>query len=213
MNTTDKKETYLRAFFDSFKEIGALIGREGEVLLYNSTASKFVKAHANNDVKAGDLFINYCSPDLHSFFSENISQALQGKEVLNREIEQKRDFGMIIWSMSFIPVKDDEGNIYAVAFIGEDITPYKVQQSKVVEQYESLRHIAFRISHTIRAPLANILGLANLIKANGYANPVNEGLLELLSTSAEQLDKTIRDIATDVGSSGTSDTILKGFYF
>src|SRR5882762_9014546 len=126
MNSESKKENYLRAFFDSSKEISALIGKEGEVLLYNSTAGEFVKTYFNKDIKEGDLFINYCSPDLRDFYSESITQALLGREVLDGEIEQKYASGRIVWRISFIPVHDSKGIVYAVAFTGENISDYKI---------------------------------------------------------------------------------------
>ncbi len=203
MNSENKKETYLEAYFDSSKEISALIGKEGEVLLYNNTAGEFVKTYFNKDIREGELFIDYCSPDLRDFYSDSITQALEGREVLDGEIEQKYGSGRIVWKISFIPVRDGNKAVYAVAFSGENITEYKIQQEKNMEQYNSLKKISFRTSHIIRAPLANILGLINIIRLNGYADPGNEKLFELIAVSAEQLDKILRDIAAEASSPGT----------
>jgi signal transduction histidine kinase len=75
-----------------------------------------------------------------------------------------------------------------------------------MEQYDRLKQISFRTSHVIRAPLANILGLINIIRLNGYADPGNEKLFELIAVSAEQLDKILRDIAAEASGTGTPST-------
>jgi len=60
-----------------------------------------------------------------------------------------------------------------------------------------LTSISFRTSHVYRAPLANILGLVNIIQASGFTDPGNEELLELITLSAKQLDNMLKNTAAE----------------
>ena len=203
MDNEGKKETYLNAFFNSSKEIGVLIGQQMEVLLYNRAAIAFAKAHFGKEYKTGGLFIDYCSPNLRTLYLENITRAFEGTEVVKEEIAQTYSSERIFWELSFIPVRNSTGSIYAVAFTGENVTAHKLQQEKILEQYNKLKKISFRTSHIIRAPLANILGLANVIRLNGYGHPNNEYLFEMIAVSAERLDNILKDIAEEATTPGT----------
>jgi signal transduction histidine kinase len=70
-------------------------------------------------------------------------------------------------------------------------------QVKIISQNEMLRDIAWHQSHTIRRPVATILGLLNLILMEGDNKPTQEEgyeYLVLLSQTAIELDAVIRNI-------------------
>jgi signal transduction histidine kinase len=99
-------------------------------------------------------------------------------------------------------VRDKYRNIYAVAFSAENVTAHKLQEEKITDQYKKLKRISFRTSHIIRAPLANIIGLVNIIRMNGYASPANEHLFEMIAASAEKLDNILKEIALEATTPG-----------
>ena len=78
------------------------------------------------------------------------------------------------------------------------IARLKMHEQKIESQNKQLKNFAFQTSHLARAPLANILGLAAVINANGCKNDTNEELLGLLEISAKQLDNVIKDIVLQI---------------
>lgn len=83
-----------------------------------------------------------------------------------------------------------------------DINDLKEKEASLYKQNEILREIAWIESHEIRRPLASIMALVNLITdENSEAD--KQQLLELLSTSAAELDDMIRKISTRVGEIAT----------
>lgn len=64
----------------------------------------------------------------------------------------------------------------------------------VEKQNEKLREIAWIQSHVVRAPLARLMGIADLVKDMRLAAPEGEALLDHLLDSAAELDGIIRDI-------------------
>ena len=61
-------------------------------------------------------------------------------------------------------------------------------------QNKKLRELAFEQSHIVRAPLARILGIADLINGFELDNEEKKDLLTHINTSAKELDQALRDI-------------------
>jgi PAS domain S-box-containing protein len=86
-----------------------------------------------------------------------------------------------------------EKQIFFLAIV-IDITERKKHLSKILHQNEKLTEIAWMQSHEIRAPLARIMGLINLI--DNYKNhDLNlDEILGHMKSSAHQMDDIIRKI-------------------
>ncbi|AFL85135.1 PAS domain S-box [Belliella baltica DSM 15883] len=84
----------------------------------------------------------------------------------------------------------------ALLVLANDVT-LKFQHIAAIEkQNEKLKEIAWIQSHVVRAPLARLMGLVNLISMTEDSDPEidkNE-LLQHILNSTEELDKIIRDI-------------------
>jgi PAS domain S-box-containing protein len=89
-----------------------------------------------------------------------------------------------------------EKQIFYLAIV-IDITERKKHLSKILHQNEKLRDIAWMQSHEIRAPLARIMGLINLI--TNYKNPdINlKEMLGYIMSSAHQMDDIIKKIVKE----------------
>jgi hypothetical protein len=61
------------------------------------------------------------------------------------------------------------------------------------EQQRLLEKIAWIQSHKVRKPLANILGLVDLIDKNSF-NEDDKGMLDMLKMSSQELDDVVREI-------------------
>ncbi len=67
----------------------------------------------------------------------------------------------------------------------------KKQNSK---KEQALLDIAFNQSHLIRAPLANVLGLVDLLEEDPESDPQNKAIIGMLKLSAANLDKIVQEI-------------------
>lgn len=73
----------------------------------------------------------------------------------------------------------------------------EIEQLKLdlIRKDEQLKTISYHQSHTVRRPLANIMGIADLV-AHYRVNPVDEDffkLIELLKVSTGELDDVIKN--------------------
>jgi len=66
----------------------------------------------------------------------------------------------------------------------------------IEKQNEKLKEIAWIQSHVVRAPLARMMGIANLVRELKTESAECDNLLGHLLNSCNELDTIIRDIAT-----------------
>lgn len=92
-----------------------------------------------------------------------------------------------------IMYKNKEANI----IIATDITE-RLQHINAIEgQNEKLREISWMQSHIIRAPLCRIMSLVELIKDNKDDTEEQQIMLDFLTTSANELDRVIKNIVNE----------------
>jgi PAS domain S-box-containing protein len=99
-------------------------------------------------------------------------------------------------SLSLHPVADERGALNYWIAIGHDVTDRLRYISEIEEQNHKLQEIAWMQSHVIRAPLARLMGLVDLIKNYQNSETEKNELLDHILTSAYSLDEIIRDISS-----------------
>jgi PAS domain S-box-containing protein len=101
----------------------------------------------------------------------------------------------------------------AKIILANDITERLSYISAVETQNEKLREISWIQSHLVRAPVARILGLAQLIGDKKDSGDDREKMLRYLLTSANELDEIIKNITdkttvTDYNNNAKNDPYL-----
>jgi PAS domain S-box-containing protein len=127
---------------------------------------------------------------------------LQTVKSWHGEIELKRKDGTAIQVHSTkSPVHDAENNVIAFIGISKDMSEHKTVHKKLVKQNNQFRQIARLQSHAVRRPLANMLGLIDLIQYYADKQEHQEMLymINLLKQSSEELDDIIKRIVLKAG--------------
>jgi PAS domain S-box-containing protein len=186
----------LRSFFESSTNFQVLMGKTGEVIDYNKSAYKFVKAVFDRKLQRGEQLLQYIHVDFADTFIERYQQALKGKKSLEEGETDYEKMGVIYWEAFFEPAFNDENEIIGVSYLIRNITERRLKEQKIISQNKSLLKIAHIQAHEFRAPLATIMGLMHLIKEENYVAPVE--YFEYLEQAANQLDGTIRRIVKDI---------------
>lgn len=94
-------------------------------------------------------------------------------------------------TVRFNPIYNANKEIYGVGCFLQNITESKLHEKKIEQQNSKLKEIAFITSHKIRVPLANILGLTEILDTKNPLSPSNCQVIEYIKTSAKELDKSI----------------------
>ena len=78
--------------------------------------------------------------------------------------------------------------------IVHDITALKEQEALLQWQHTYIREIVYTTSHIVRAPLANIMLLTEVLSHDALPEEEHNRMLQLISDSSMQLDIAIRDL-------------------
>ncbi|MFY8019847.1 MAG: tetratricopeptide repeat protein [Bacteroidia bacterium] len=111
-------------------------------------------------------------------------------EEANLEIQQKTD----ALRQSLIEVSHQKNEINDLNFTLQE--KVKERTENLEKAYQRLRDFSFANSHQLRKPVANILGLCDLIKNNQANDPENIKIIAMLNESAIELDQIIHQLNT-----------------
>jgi len=99
------------------------------------------------------------------------------------------------------PELDSSGKVTRIHGSASDMTAYKEAEARqqalsqqLLKQNQNLQQFAYIVSHNLRAPIANMLGLTSIYNRNEIGSPINQKVIDNLMKSAQLLDTTIRDL-------------------
>ena len=181
-----KSEEELEHLFNLSPDILCMMSLEGTIKkispsvesntgypIHEVLSTNFEKLLHTEDLKAATLFQR---------------NKLQGKSIHyfeSRLITRYGDYKWFAWSA--IPLLEEE----IIILIGKDIHEKKIIDKTLEEQNIQLRQIAWSQSHEVRAPLARMLSILELLNKNNGTNMKVE-YIKHLNESANELDTIIR---------------------
>ncbi|MBC5992028.1 PAS domain-containing sensor histidine kinase [Pontibacter cellulosilyticus] len=134
--------------------------------------------------------------------SNYIRQKYQEQVYFTSEVLNYRKSGEPYWvNIDVTPIKNEENELVNYVAIQTDITEKKKAEAELIKladdlykQNLNLQQFTYIISHNLRAPVANALGLAKLVNKVELGSPQFNSILEKLELSIFQLDNVIKDI-------------------
>lgn len=174
------------------------------VLLHNSLNVFYIKASEELNIEySNELFKSYAShiqpKKLEHFIFDDSDMALAKKAMamavrsspfptsFQCRITQKN--GAKRWCTWEIAYGNGQYHLFGIQlFDVVSITAHEYE-----EQQRLLEKIAWIQSHKVRKPLANILGLVDLIDKNSFSED-DKGIIEMLKMSSNELDDVVREI-------------------
>ena len=128
---------------------------------------------------------------------ESLKEALDNKEITKWKCEYafiKRDrTKAYVIDRGFI-LRDREGKPLRMVGAVLDVTESKRLLKEVKKQNKILREVAWEQSHVVRAPLARLKGLLNLLENDSCQEWSRDELWQLINQSADELDDVIKNI-------------------
>lgn len=91
-------------------------------------------------------------------------------------------------------IRDGNGKAIRVVGAASDVTASREMLNEISQQNNVLKEIAWTQSHIVRAPLARLQGLVELLETEDFDLPTQKDIIKKISKSAAELDTIIRDI-------------------
>lgn len=198
---------------DAHIQLTTLFNRIGEVLFSRDVVeNRFMRISDNCDQIFGynpeefkadpELWIAVIhSEDRHLIESGNVMLA-QGVQTVNQYRVIRKD-GAVRWvENKRVPWVDAKGTLVRVDAVIKDITEKRLAEleydrmiADVVQRNKTLEQFTYIVSHNFRAPVANIIGLSQILDLLPNANPAEQmAVIKHILSSVNNLDHIVKDL-------------------
>ena len=191
-------EDKFKAIFNSTSDFNFFVDKDLNIITLNQAAILYTEKYAGIKLLPGDNLTIAMPPEMKVDALMAMQVALQG-EIVDSTKEYKSVDGKNIWFRAkFFPVYDElQNTITGVNVNMRDVTKTVHSSIALEQQNKQLKEIARINSHEIRRPLANILGLIEML--GHYENELTDDikdLIDLLHQSSAELDEVVKRIVS-----------------
>ncbi|WP_026898195.1 PAS domain-containing sensor histidine kinase [Daejeonella oryzae] len=166
--------------------------------IYNIFGIKKADVIANEE-----NFMGFCHPEDLKYAYQRIDEGFKNLQNITFEFRFIRNDGSVRYSYNEWKYKfDKNGNAVSLFGIFQDVTDRKlseIERAKIVNDLilrnNDLEQFTYIVSHNLRAPVANILGIENLLNDPGLSPRDVIFLKEGLRQSVNGLDSVVRDLS------------------
>ncbi|MBB6610806.1 PAS domain S-box protein [Pontibacter sp. Tf4] len=156
-------------------------------------------------------------PDTNKATIRKISQNLKKGVPFTAELLNYKKSGEKFWvSMDITPFFDEQGCLTKYISIQRDITYRKEAEEKqlkmtrdLYQHNKDLQQFTYIVSHNLRAPVANALGLAHLLTKADRTSEAFDATLSHLKKSVLQMDTVLKDVNTILSVRSRKDVLEK----
>jgi signal transduction histidine kinase len=196
-----KSQLHLQTIVDTTDIAFVLFDSDSHVLLYNAIANYWSTLSFGVPLQKDIYFPELLNEMERSRFSEMMNTVLSGQS-LNYETSYQHQNDSPEWyRISVHPVKDVDEKTIGVSCSASNITQDKLVESEherlsgqLVQRNKDVDKFALILSHDLRAPLANMLGLAKMLKHGDVSESEKREMEGFLIQSIEKLDDVVHNL-------------------
>ncbi|MFD1818074.1 PAS domain S-box-containing protein [Pseudarcicella hirudinis] len=190
-----KDEKNMHALINNTEDLIWLVNKDMQLVVGNDPYLKRIEKITGQKPKQGD-YVVYKEKDyaLWNRFKVHFDRALAGEKAHFEDSTNFPNEGERIIEINLTPVTDQKGEVTDISCFVRNITDRHLNSRKIKLQNDSLNEIAWLQSHTVRAPLANIIGLVQLINHDDLNDQNNQKILKFLEEESFKLDEIIHKI-------------------
>jgi PAS domain S-box-containing protein len=197
-----KSEANLKAILNTTDTAYGLFDKELTALVFNPKAIQFINEQYGHNPESNSHLSDYFPPDkfpqLHKFTNKVLNN-----ENINFEVNYPQENGSTLWYfVRLFPIISDNAEILGILMALYDITERKNAEQNLKTAYKhiqshinSIKDMAWKQSHLIRSPLANLKGLIAMLKTDP-----DPDVLQHIKTELDRMDSIIIEMADDAGS-------------
>lgn len=186
-----------QALINNTKDLIWSLDKNFRLISFNQSFSQSAIRMFGVHLKVGDMPFQDGKSLIGIDLWKSLFQRAFDGDTFSVELDTQLPAGQAIHlEVSFNPIFTDTDEIEGACCFIHDITKRKERENIVLNQLKQLREIAWIQSHKVRAPVANILGLAEMLKnANEQERQEQiDEMLQMILFSAEQLDEIIAEV-------------------
>jgi len=180
----------LQTIVDAYVDSVWSFDRNFTLVVANKAFKATRKLLDQQELKVGDNIFMYVKNDIYQKWLPIYKKVLQGESVFFEEERDRKGQTQYV-EISLTPVYDKFDTVIGVLGITRDVTERKKAQQAIEVYAGELEEFAFKTSHELRRPLANLMSLAPLL---GIEED-QETSIQYMHESINQLDEIVTGMA------------------
>lgn len=193
-------EANLRTLFNNTDSSYVLFDADLKIVSFNALAQQYSIAQNNKKLEVNRSVKDYFTEKRWPFIQEILD-----KVSLEGSAEYELSFisnGAAKWHhVRWLTVKNNDQENWGFILANKDITEAKTAAlereritTDLIQHNKDLEQFTYIISHNLRSPVANILGLAELLNARTTTPEEKDLVFEMVASAIRNLDTIIRDL-------------------
>ncbi len=194
IKSSDRK---LLSLYNSSNECNIFIGLDYKVIYLNKVASDLLKNSFGKDIREGDNFKELILERFEKRLLTSFYKASKGETIVTElQLELPKSNAIKWYHLSFYPVYDFDNELIGVSFVAHDIHQRMLAEAKNATFTSRFEKIAWQQSHMIRAHVANLLGLSDVLMRHELSKTETEKneLIRLINSETKRLDGVVHEI-------------------
>jgi PAS domain S-box-containing protein len=197
-----KSEANLRAIFDNTDSSYILVGPDLKIISFNALAQRFSVENNGKVLEINKEISFYFTPERRPFVKETLEKVAQTGETVSYEISYPKADGSVQWNnVRWLNVKDSDNQNRGFILANKDVTEAKTAMlerervtADLIQHIKDLEQFTYIISHNLRAPVANIMGLSEMLKEDLLDPAEKQEVVDRVSSSIRHIDGVIQDL-------------------
>lgn len=198
-----KSEANLSTILANANTSYVLFDLNNKIVTYNPKADYFLSRHFGRKVNKEESFLQHFPIERRIVFAGIIEKVKAG-ETVSYDIDYPSGNGDKVWyNTRFTGIKNEKNELFAIMMQTTETTEQKKNEHyreritrNLIARNRDLEQFTYIVSHNLRAPVANIMGLSEYL----INNKVDESQLQIINngihSSVQRLDAVIRDLNT-----------------
>jgi len=194
-----RTQAKLRAILENTDTAYVLLDPQLNILSFNRLASELSKSQSDRAIEEGMNYLDLVPVERRAEVKLQLQRVLGEKQPVSYEANYEHTGTWL--HIRIHPIPGDEKELLGLSIAATNITEQKLialerdkMTHELLQRNKDLEQFAYIISHNLRAPVANILGLSNIIHTPDLPESDREKCLSGLAVSVKKLDEIILDL-------------------
>jgi len=195
-------EANLRAIFENTDSSYILIGTNLRIISFNALAQKFSIERNAKALTVNQHISYYFTEERWPHINETLEKIAATGELASYEMSYQKPDGTTQWNnVRWLDVKTADNRHAGFILANKDITETKTAMlerervtADLIQHVKDLEQFTYIISHNLRAPVANIIGLSEMLKEDLLEPEEKQEVVERVSQSILTIDGVIQDL-------------------
>jgi PAS domain S-box-containing protein len=191
----------LQTIFENTDIAYVLCDAGHKIVSFNSKANELCIEQFNKKLKVGGNAFSYFPKGKIPNMKEAIQKVSENKTLIYETSYDLKDGSVKWYEVRWAGVANEKDENIGFILALKDITERKISDieqnritAELVQRNKDLEQFTYIVSHNLRAPVANIMGLSNMINSFDFDINENQEIKTSLATSVNILDSMIMDL-------------------